>query len=200
VPRAVPAPPAAPAQKPPIEIRRYRVDPAASSITAVATAVMGRYTFRILRFEGSIEWAPREIAKSRLSLEVDMRSVTGTVGIVTKIVRSADFLDVERYPSASFSSAELVVDGANSGRVRGVLQLHGVTRSIEVPGSFRVEGSRLLLESEFLIDRREFGIENDGAIDVLVGDDVTVRLALVARREPSPPRTPVRTQAGPTAN
>jgi hypothetical protein len=45
----------------------------------------------------------------------------------------------------------------------------------------------LQLETEFRVDRREYGIENDGALDALVGDDVTVRLRLVA--------TPVRANA-----
>jgi polyisoprenoid-binding protein YceI len=187
VPRAVPAPAAAPARAAPDDVELYRVDPTASSISAVATAVMGRYTFRFPRFEAAIAWSRSEVQRSRLTLEVDMRSVAGSIEMLTDIVRSADFLDVQRFPSARFDSTELLIDGGDRARVRGALTLHGVTRSIEVPGRFRFDGERLQLETEFRVDRREYGIENDGALDALVGDDVTVRLRLVA--------TPVRANA-----
>lgn len=193
VPHARPVAPTTAVAERPEEIRRYRIDPAASSITATASALLGRYEFRFARFGGTIEWAPREIERSRLMLQVDMTSVSGTVGMVTKIVRSEDFLHVERYPSASFTSAELSDDGNGTGRVRGVLSLRGVSRSIEVPGSFGFVDSQLRIDSEFTIDRRSFGIENDGALDALVGDDVVVALALVARAEPAKPRTPLHT-------
>jgi polyisoprenoid-binding protein YceI len=193
VPHARTVPASKPVAKQPAELRRYRIDPAASSITATASAMLGRYEFRIARFGGTIEWAPREIERSRLTLEVDMTSVSGTVGMVTKIVRSEKFLHVERYPSASFVSAELSDDGDGTGRVRGVLSLRGVSRSIEVPGSFGFVGSQLRIQSEFTIDRRDYGIENDGALDALVADDVVVALALVARAEPATSRTPLRT-------
>ena len=181
-PRAIPAKPAQKAPPPPSEVELYRIDSEASSVSATASAVMGRYTFRFPRFSGSIEWAPREIEKTRIELDVDMTSVTGSVEMVTNIVRSEDFLDVANHPSASFLSGALANDGDGRGRVRGELELRGVRRYIEVPGSFRFEGERLRIESEFRIDRREYGIENDGALDALVGDDVTVRLDLVAQR------------------
>jgi polyisoprenoid-binding protein YceI len=193
VPHARNVTPSKLAAKQPEEIRRYRIDPAASSITATASAMLGRYEFRFARFGGTIEWAPLEIERSRLTLEVDMTSVAGTVGMVTKIVRSEKFLHVERYPSASFVSAELSDDGDGTGRVRGVLSLRGVSRSIEVPGSFGFVGSRLRIQSEFTIDRRDYGSQNDGALDALVADDVVVALAIVAQPEPAKSRTPLRT-------
>lgn len=188
VPRARSPDDVAPAPQPTGELRRYRIDSARSTVTAIASATLGRYSLRIERFEGEVLWSLERPEQSRVEIRADMRSIVGTVGAVTRIVKSDDFLAVERFPRARFESVSLVADGVGSGRVRGVLELRGVTRPIEVPGQFGFQGDRLMLATEFVIDRRDFGIENDGWLDALVHDDVVVRLHLVAIRE----RTPVR--------
>lgn len=190
-PRAVGAADAARAPPPTRPVQRYRIDVASSKVTAVATATVGRYTFRFTRFSGSVDWVVDQPERSRVRIDVDMRSVTGSVAVVTDVVRSPDFLDVERFPSARFESFAFTDGGEGRGRVRGSLLLHGVSRSIEVPGSFRFDGDRLALRSEFVIDRHDFAIENDGLLDSLVHDDVLVRLELRAvRAERTPLRAP----------
>jgi polyisoprenoid-binding protein YceI len=181
-PRAIQADGFKPAPAPSEPVRRYRVIAGASRVSAVASATVGSYTLRIPRVVGHIDWVPRQPERSRFVVEADMRSVVGSVGAVTRIVRD-DFLHVERFPKASFASHSIAQSEPGKGRVIGTLLLHGVSRSIEVPGSIRFRGDRLFIETEFVIDRREYAIESDGMLDSLVSDDVVVRLLLVAARE-----------------
>jgi polyisoprenoid-binding protein YceI len=162
------------------ELRRYRIDPLASSVTAVASATLGSYSFRFPEVAGSIDWVPSGIERSRFSLEVTMGSVTGELTIATEIIRSSEFLDVQRYPKARFASTGLLLEGLDRGQVQGVLELHGVSREVQVPGRFGFIGRRLQIDSEFSINRRDYGIANRGLLDTLVDDEVTVRLSLVA--------------------
>jgi polyisoprenoid-binding protein YceI len=160
-------------------VRRYRIVPSASRVTAVASAMLGSYTLRILRIDGHIDWVARQPERSRFVIRADMRSLVGSVGVVTRVVRE-DFLHVDRFPAASFASTAFSGKPGGQGAVIGTLLLHGVSRTIEVPGSYRFVGRRLHVESEFTIDRRDFAIESQGALDSVVHDDVVVRLSLVA--------------------
>jgi polyisoprenoid-binding protein YceI len=179
-PRAIEVPDAERAPAPSTPIRRFLIESGESSVTATATAAFARYPVSFPAVEGQIDWVDAQPARSQFRIELDMTAATGSIAAVTRIVRSADFLDVERYPSARFVSRAVLIEGPGEGRVRGELDLHGVSRVIEVPGRFELAGPRLRLTSEFSLDRRDFGIESDGALDALVKDTIVVRLTLVA--------------------
>jgi polyisoprenoid-binding protein YceI len=183
-PRAIAADGSRASPKPSEPVRRYRIIGAASSIRAVASATIGSYTLRIPRVVGHVDWVPRQPERSRFVIEADMRSLVGSMDVVTQIVRE-DFLHVTRFPKASFASRSFVQNEPGQGRVIGTLLLHGVSRLIEVPGRFRFEGERLHIETEFVIDRREYAIESDGMLDSVVHDDIVVRLSLVAQAVPA---------------
>jgi polyisoprenoid-binding protein YceI len=79
-------------------------------------------------------------------------------------VRSADFFDVEQYPTLTYRSTGIRADG-DGFVIDGELSLHGVTR--EVPLSLEVNGfqavtpfgdSRAGFSATAEIDRRDFGI------------------------------------------
>ncbi len=100
-------------------------------------------------------------------------------------LRSADFLDAQKYPSITFKSTQVRPDGDDL-LVVGDLSIHGVTRAV----TLSVEG----LDSEMKdpwgnvkigasattkIKRKEFGLNWNAALEtggVLVGDDVTITL------------------------
>ena len=100
-------------------------------------------------------------------------------------LRSADFFDVQKYPSITFKSKQVRPDGDDL-LVVGDLSIHGVTREV----TLSVEG----LDSEMKdpwgnvkigasattkIKRKEFGLNWNAALEtggVLVGDDVTITL------------------------
>jgi polyisoprenoid-binding protein YceI len=80
-------------------------------------------------------------------------------------VRSADFLDVDRYRRLTYRSTDIRADGADF-VVDGELSLHGVTKS--VPLHLEVNGfqpdspfgdTRAGFTGTAEIDRRDFGVE-----------------------------------------
>jgi polyisoprenoid-binding protein YceI len=101
-------------------------------------------------------------------------------------LKSADFFDVEKFPTLSFKSAGIrhVRDGELA--VEGSLTLRGVTRkvlfSVEGPtppakdpwGNTRVDGA-----ATTEINRKDFGLIWNAALEtggILVGDEVTITL------------------------
>jgi len=98
-------------------------------------------------------------------------------------LKSADFFDVEKFPTMTFKSFKVVPD---EGIVEGELTIKDVTKTV----AFQVEGPtapakdpwgnlRVAVSATTKISRNEFGLVWNAALEtggVLVGDDVTITL------------------------
>ncbi|MET9253805.1 YceI family protein [Streptomyces sp. NPDC048182] len=112
----------------------WTIDPAHSSVAAVAqhlgiSSVHGRFT----EFAGLVEIAPDDVAKSRVEAVIKAASVDTGNGMRDTHLRSADFLDVERYPEITFRSTGVTqAPGSDRWTVHGELGLHGVLRQVDL--------------------------------------------------------------------
>lgn len=114
----------------------WTVDPAHSSVGAVAqhlgiSSVHGRFT----EFAGRIEIAP-DLSRSRVDAVIGAASVDTGNGLRDKHLRSADFLDVERFPEITYRSHGLSPAGPDRWTVHGSLSLHGVEREVDLALSY----------------------------------------------------------------
>ena len=101
-------------------------------------------------------------------------------------LKSADFFDVEKFPTLSFKSIRVTPKADGELAVAGELTIHGVTRNIV----FDVEGpsaplkdpwgnTRVGLFAITRINRKDFGLTWNSALEtggILVGDEVTITL------------------------
>ena len=101
-------------------------------------------------------------------------------------LKSADFFDIEKYPTMSFKSTQVKPDGDGGYKVTGDFTLHGITKQI----TFSVEGPsapgkdpwgniRIGLTATTKINRKDFGLNWNAALEaggILVGDDVQITL------------------------
>lgn len=62
----------------------------------------------------------------------------------------------------------------------GKLNLHGVDKTIIFPAMIAMEDSTVLLDAEFSINRKDFGIDYPGKADDLIRDGVVIKLAMVS--------------------
>lgn len=103
-------------------------------------------------------------------------------------LKSADFLDVESFPTLTFTSTSVSGTG-DSFVVTGDLTIHGVTKS--VPVTFELlgvstdpwGGVRIGFEGSTEISRKDFGLVWNTALEtggVLVGDTVKINLDVEA--------------------
>jgi len=100
-----------------------------------------------------------------------------------EVLRSADFLDVERFPLLTFRSTRVGRDGAHY-RVAGALTIHGVTRDVVLDLEDRGEvvdwlGQRSrVLVAETTLQRTDFQVGPPPWAEALIGTDVHVSLQL----------------------
>ncbi|MFI4868262.1 MAG: YceI family protein [Steroidobacterales bacterium] len=72
----------------------------------------------------------RQGAASRVNVNVQMASVDCNDPRWNGRLRSAEWLDVQRYPQMTFHSTQVEFDGDGQARATGELTLHGVTRTV----------------------------------------------------------------------
>ena len=101
-------------------------------------------------------------------------------------LKSADFFDVEKYPTMTFKSTSVKPNGDGGYNVTGDLSLHGQTRQqtfvVEgpsAPGKDPWGNTRIGLSATAKISRKDFGLNWNAALEtggILVGDDVHITL------------------------
>jgi polyisoprenoid-binding protein YceI len=90
-------------------------------------------TGRFNDFDGEFSYDPAAPEKSKISVEINTESLDSNHAERDKHLRSDDFLDVKKFPTAQFKSTNFKVNNADEAVITGNLTLHGVTKSISFP-------------------------------------------------------------------
>lgn len=162
----------------------YTFSQQGSQIGFVGAKITGKHDGSFGQFSGKIDVVDNEIARSRVTVVVQAASLTADDEKLTGHLKSADFFDVQRFPTVTFESTAIAAEDANLGkyRVTGNLELHGTKKSITFPATIRNEAGKIQVQSEFGINRKDFAIVYPGKPDDLIKDEVLVKVNLVAQR------------------
>ena len=119
-----------------------------------------------------------------LSFSVDTSSLQTDAEKLTEHVKSPDFLDVAKFPTATFKSTSIVAkpSGSATHEVSGELTLHGVTQQITVPATVEIGADTVTGKADVTIDRQKFGVAYPGMPDDLIKDEVVLKPVLVFAR------------------
>lgn len=150
---------------------------------AMVAKVRGNFT----EFAGQFTIA-EDLAASSAELTIQAASIDTRNADRDAHLKSADFLDVEAFPTLTFTSTAVRVDG-NAVIVTGDLTIHGVTRSVDV--TYEVTGistdpwgqKRIGFEGEAKLSRKDFGLVWNVALEtggVLVSDEIKLTLDVEA--------------------
>jgi polyisoprenoid-binding protein YceI len=129
-----------------------------------------------------------DITASRVEATIDASTINTREPQRDTHLKSADFFDVEQFPTLSFRSTQVKRTGGDELSVTGDLTIHGVTRQV----TFQVEGptpagkdpwgnTRIGLSATTKVNRKDFGLTWNAALEtggILVGEDVTIILDL----------------------
>ncbi|MDY7092448.1 MAG: YceI family protein [Acidobacteriota bacterium] len=159
----------------------YLIDQEASSIEWVGSKVTGSHDGGFNQFEGTVEVVNGTPEGTTVDVTIDNTSLWSDNEDLTGHLKSADFFDVENFPTSTFTSTKVVPsDTAGEYEVTGNLTLHGVTKQITFPATIEVSEDQVTAQAEFFIKRFDFGIEYPGRQDDLIRDEVVIKLNIVA--------------------
>jgi polyisoprenoid-binding protein YceI len=172
--------------------RSFRIDQAHSEVTFRVRHLLTRVRGRFSDFEGSVAFDISRPEASSVTLTIQAASIDTNQADRDQHLRSADFFDVDVFPTLTFVSTDVTADGADRYRVSGALTIHGVSRSVELLVVFLGVArdawghERLAFEAETTINRKDYGLTWNAALETggfLVGDEVTISVAVQAVAE-----------------
>lgn len=163
-----------------------KIDNATSKIEFTGSKVTGKHDGGFKVFNGVIDLVGDKAEDSRVLFEIEMSSVYTDTDGLTKHLQTGDFFEVAKFPKASFSSTKVVADAANGAgnyTVTGDFEIRGVKKSVTFPAKITIGAADVTVESEFSINRKDFGIVYAGKADDLIRDDVVLKLNLNAPKK-----------------
>ena len=165
----------------------YKIDPAHSSAHFIVrhmmiTNVRGGFT----SVQGSVVYDPEDLSGSSIDVDIDINSLSTSDASRDGHLKSAEFLDAEKYPSITFKSKTISKEADGDLLAKGDLTIHGVTKavSLEVEGPTGEEKDpwgnvRIGASAVTKIKRSEFGLTWNAALEsggFLIGDDLKLEL------------------------
>ena len=89
-------------------------------------------TGRFDKFVGEFSYDPAKPEASTINVTIDTTSINSNHAERDKHLRGADFLNVEKFPKATFVSKSIKPDGKDEFDIIGDLTLNGVTKSVTI--------------------------------------------------------------------
>ncbi len=138
------------------------------------------------KVQGELVLDDKNISKSTVHVTIDLASVNTHEPKRDAHLKSPDFFDVAKYPTATFRSTKVRKVGKNKLKVTGMLNLHGVEKPIvlevdgptpayKAPWGTTVRG----VHATAKLNRKDFGIGWNKVLDnggILVGNEVSLEL------------------------
>jgi polyisoprenoid-binding protein YceI len=88
------------------------------------------------KFSSTVEFDEYDLTRSKAEIQIEAASVTTHNAQRDEHFRSADFFDVERYPSITFKSKRVIMQDAHHGQLIGDLTIRNITREVVLEGEY----------------------------------------------------------------
>lgn len=125
--------------------------------------LLGRFN----KFDGQFSYDEKKPNKSKIEVNIDTSSIDSNHAERDKHLRSADFLEVSKFPTAKFVSTSFKEKGKGKAILKGKLTLHGVTKPITIKlkhvghGADPWGGYRRGFEGSTTLTLKDYGIKMD---------------------------------------
>ncbi|MEO5740986.1 MAG: YceI family protein [Vicinamibacterales bacterium] len=171
-------------------VRSLEIDRSHSEVAFQVRHLLSKVRGRFSDFSGSLQYDNAAPENSRVDVTIQAHSIDTAEGDRDTHLRSADFFDVDTFPTLTFASTSVTPRGGNVHDVAGNLTIHGITRPVVLPASFLGTAQdpwgnmKFVFEAELTLNRKEFGLNWNAALEAggfLVGDEVKVMLSIQAK-------------------
>jgi len=172
---------------PEVAASTWKIDPAHSVAEfKVKHMMISNVKGQFAKVNGVLNLDEADVTKSSVEASIEAASIHTRDEQRDAHLRSADFFDVEKYPTLSFKSTQVTQQSGGELAVSGDLTIHGITKNVV----FTVEGptpaakdpwgnTRTAISATTKINRKDFGLTWNAALEtggILVGDEVTITL------------------------
>ncbi|KRG65675.1 polyisoprenoid-binding protein [Stenotrophomonas humi] len=134
--------------------------------------------------DGTLVYDAADVTKSTVEVTLPLSGLNSFTAKFDEHLRSADFFDAAKFPTATFKSTKVEAAGTNKLTVTGDLTVKGVTKPVVLDVTINGAGEHPMMkvpsvgfDATTTFKRSEFGI---GAYAPNVSDDVKVRITTEA--------------------
>ena len=168
----------------------YKIDPVHSSVGfSVRHMVISNVKGKFQEFAGTIALENNKLIEATGTIQT--KSVDTGVAQRDQDLRSANFFDVEKFPTITFKSKRVEKKGQEFVLI-GDFTMHGVTKELSLP--VKLSGpvkdpwgnSRIGLETRTKLSRKDYGMTYNKALEaggLVVGDEVEIEINAEAVKE-----------------
>src|ERR1700722_19878806 len=172
---------------PQTSVTTWNIDPAHSAAEfKVKHMMISNVKGHFAKITGSLTLDESDLKKPKVEATIDAASIEKREAQGDTPLKSADFLDVAKYPNLTFDSTGLSIVRDGELAVEGNLTIHGVTKKV----IFTAEGPtppvkdpwgnlRIAVSATTKINRKDYGLTYNAALEtggILVGEEVTITL------------------------
>lgn len=171
----------------------WNIDPAHTSVEFTVKHMMfSTVRGRFKDVKGTLNVDEKNPDRSTVTVDIGAASIDTGTADRDKHLRSADFLDVEKYPTLTFRSKRVQGAMGKEGdrfKVTGDLTIRGTTKEITLDVTFEGRGKdpwgnqRAGARATGEIDRSEWGLKWNQALEtggILVGNTVRIEIEVQA--------------------
>lgn len=169
---------------------KWNIDPTHTSVEFVVTHMM--FTKVRGKFEtlaGTIDYDPANVANSSVNVTINAASLNTGVADRDNHLRSADFFNVEKYPTITFVSTSVTPKGENQATITGDLTMAGITRPVSFDATFEGTAKNpwgktiAAFSASTKINREDFNLTWNVLLEaggMLVSKEVTINMEVQA--------------------
>lgn len=171
---------------------KWAIDTAHSSVDfSIRHMMIANVKGSFNNFNAAIEADPTDLTTAKIDFTIETSSVDTRNKDRDAHLVSADFFDVEKYPSLTFRSTSIEKTGDGEYKVTGDLTLHGVTKQETFAVTYEGQGKdpwgneKVGFSAEGSVNRSDYGLTWNAALEtggVLVGDKVKFNLQIQAAK------------------
>lgn len=164
----------------------YIIDPTHSAASfSIKHMMIAKVHGGFEKISGKLVYDSQNLSESNVEASIEVASINTRDAQRDAHLKSADFFDVEKFPTIEFKSSRIEKSGDGLA-ILGNLTIHGVTKEVKL----EVEGPseeikdpwgniKIGASGSTKIKRKDFGLSWNAALEAggfLVGDDVNITL------------------------
>lgn len=165
----------------------YKIDATHSSINYSLRHILSKYTSSFTKLSGDISVDRDNLENSSVTATIDVAGLTTDSDSRDKHLKSPDFFDTAKFPSATFKSKSWKKTGENTFDVTGDLTIKDITKEVVLKTTILGFGPGMrpgtLLsgwEATTTIKKSEFGLAGPAMLQKALGDEVAITINIEA--------------------
>ena len=170
-------------------MKKFNLDPAHSTVQfSIKHMMIAKVHGTFDKLQAELNYNELNINESAVKAKIDVDSINTKEPQRDNHLKSADFFDIQKFPTIEFQSTNLTKESNSELKINGLLTIHGVTKEVTLiseglsPEMKDPWGNiKLGISAKTSIKRKDFGLNWNAALEaggVLVGDEVQIQLDL----------------------